>query len=263
MQQLQRRLPQSSPQDLSNSLWALAKLRVQPPQDWLQDWVAASAGLLGQFSGQAIGNAVWGLVKLGHRPGEAWVQRCLTAMHYLPQEQASEQDWSTLQVRRPGPPVACGARRCQARRLPEPAPARARLPRVHIPPPRRPPHRLAPRAVPAVPAQVALYKWGFISEDGVYEELGDGRMLFTANIDEAALSPGDLQRLQAELGEGDEAGGYEDGPWGGAGGGALQPGGAGAAVELSWYGVGGEVLEVQPSVQQAHLGAGEGLLGRV
>jgi hypothetical protein len=62
---------------------------------------------------------------------------------------------------------------------------------------------------------VALYKWGYISEDGVYEELGDGRMVFTANIDEAALSPQDLRRLQAEGEEGDEEGaGYEDGPWG-------------------------------------------------
>jgi hypothetical protein len=139
MQQLQRRLPHCSPQDLSNSLWALAKLRVQPPQDWLQDWVAASAGMLGQFSGQAIGNAVWGLVKLGHRPGEAWVQRCLTAMHYLPQEQASEQDWSTLQVRHPD---------LWPHGLPNPAPARSCQHQ-----PARAPGRAAPAALPPLPSK--------------------------------------------------------------------------------------------------------------
>jgi hypothetical protein len=112
MLQLQQRLAECSPQDLSNSLWALAKLRVQPPKDWLQDWVAASADRLDSFSGQAVANAVWALVKLSHRPAEAWVQRCLTVMHYMSEKQVSEQDWSTLQVGGGGLSWLAGCRWC-------------------------------------------------------------------------------------------------------------------------------------------------------
>jgi hypothetical protein len=82
--------------------------------------------------------------------------------------------------------------------------------------------------------QVALYRWGYISEDGEYEEVGDGRMVFTANIDPALLSQQELQELQQEgeeEEEEEEEGAYADGPW------LLSVKAGSRAGEMGWYGV--------------------------
>jgi hypothetical protein len=85
--------------------------------------------------------------------------------------------------------------------------------------------------------KVALYKWGYISEDGEYEELGDGRMVFTANVDEALLSG---QELQGDEGE---ASGLEEG--GSSVAGLPAGAGAAAAAEMGWCVLGGGQVGVR------------------
>ncbi|KAL6758814.1 hypothetical protein V8C86DRAFT_3202912 [Haematococcus lacustris] len=49
------------PQALSNSLWALATLRVRPPPAWLQAYLSASAPQLSRAAPQALANMGWAL----------------------------------------------------------------------------------------------------------------------------------------------------------------------------------------------------------
>lgn len=55
------------PQVLSNTLWALASLRLRAPPEWLDELLEASAPRLNAFGSQALANAVWALAKINAR----------------------------------------------------------------------------------------------------------------------------------------------------------------------------------------------------
>jgi hypothetical protein len=50
-----------STQDFSNTVWALATLRVKPNADWMSVFVAYSAANLAAASPQELTNCMWGL----------------------------------------------------------------------------------------------------------------------------------------------------------------------------------------------------------
>lgn len=59
------RLAQFKPQDIANTLWALATLGVQPPADWLQNALSAAERQWVRFRPQELSITIWGFAKLG------------------------------------------------------------------------------------------------------------------------------------------------------------------------------------------------------
>jgi hypothetical protein len=73
-QQLGSRAAGSTPQGYSNTLASLAKLQVAPGQEWLAAYVAAMQPALPRFKPQELATSIWALAKLGHQPPEEWQQ---------------------------------------------------------------------------------------------------------------------------------------------------------------------------------------------
>lgn len=63
------RLPQAGPREVSNQLWAVARLGVHPGAEWLDAYLSASAGVLPGCASQEVGTLSWALAKFGHTPG--------------------------------------------------------------------------------------------------------------------------------------------------------------------------------------------------
>ncbi|GLC46785.1 hypothetical protein PLESTF_001940400 [Pleodorina starrii] len=76
------RLAAFSPQSLSNSLWALSRLRCQPPPAWLEAACAASAPQLAAFSPQALATTAAALAHLEYCPGADWWAAFFEACHH-------------------------------------------------------------------------------------------------------------------------------------------------------------------------------------
>ena len=63
------------PQDCSNTLWALARLGLRPPESWMAVFVEESFTQLPRFTSQHMANTVWAFAKLGRKPPEPWMDR--------------------------------------------------------------------------------------------------------------------------------------------------------------------------------------------
>ena len=64
-------LAHMEPWQLSNVLWACAKLGISPP--WLRDWVALTCGKLRDFAGQELSLSLFALALLEFDAGSAWL----------------------------------------------------------------------------------------------------------------------------------------------------------------------------------------------
>ncbi|KXZ45968.1 hypothetical protein GPECTOR_49g552 [Gonium pectorale] len=67
-----QRLGTFGPQAISNTVWAMARLRFRPPPDWLDALCEASAPQLPAFSAQALSNMACALAHMEHLPSELW-----------------------------------------------------------------------------------------------------------------------------------------------------------------------------------------------
>ncbi|GAX73300.1 hypothetical protein CEUSTIGMA_g754.t1 [Chlamydomonas eustigma] len=76
-------LPSFLPKQLTNSLWALAKLGVAVPSSWMQQFAAASLLRLRQqkFSPQELSQLIGAVSKLRVQMGKEWMEAFLTATH--------------------------------------------------------------------------------------------------------------------------------------------------------------------------------------
>ncbi len=63
-----RKLPAYAPQALSNTLWALARLGVEPGPAWLDAYWRATAAALPAQAPQGLSNTLWAAARLGARP---------------------------------------------------------------------------------------------------------------------------------------------------------------------------------------------------
>jgi hypothetical protein len=74
-----RHMAALSPQELSNALLGVARLRAPPGPAWMALFEAASARQLaaGAADPQHHGNMLWAMAALGHRPGDAWLAALL------------------------------------------------------------------------------------------------------------------------------------------------------------------------------------------
>jgi hypothetical protein len=63
------------PSDLTDTVWALARLRYTPPQPWTQTLTAAITQALPGFSAQGLAMVIWGFSRLGLRPERQWLLR--------------------------------------------------------------------------------------------------------------------------------------------------------------------------------------------
>eukprot|EP00198_Chlamydomonas_reinhardtii_P007843 XP_001697180.1 predicted protein [Chlamydomonas reinhardtii] len=81
-----------SPQDCSNTLWALARLGLRPPESWMAVFVEESFTQLPRFTSQHMANTVWAFAKLGRKPPEPWMDRFFLESRplLLPRFKASE-----------------------------------------------------------------------------------------------------------------------------------------------------------------------------
>jgi hypothetical protein len=74
------RLQDFTPQNLANTAWALAKLRLRPPAAWSACLLAACRRSLPAFGPMDLANVAWALGNLGVRPPREWVDDfCLCA----------------------------------------------------------------------------------------------------------------------------------------------------------------------------------------
>jgi len=98
-------LPSAGPQALSNTLWALAKLRSPPPADWLDLYLARSATQLRDSAPQALANTGWALATLGptQRPPAAWraafLDATAAAAPYSPPASLAQAAWAAARLR--------------------------------------------------------------------------------------------------------------------------------------------------------------------
>lgn len=65
-------LPACSPQEACNMLWALAAAGARPQPDWLARFFDATLGGLWAWESQGLANATWALARLRYRPPGAW-----------------------------------------------------------------------------------------------------------------------------------------------------------------------------------------------
>lgn len=69
-------LASATPADLSEMVWALARLRFCPPDDaWVTRLSAAISNQLQGFSVQGLAAVIWGYTRLGVRPDRLWLLR--------------------------------------------------------------------------------------------------------------------------------------------------------------------------------------------
>jgi hypothetical protein len=71
----QAQLASMQPSDLTDTVWALARLRYTPPQPWAQTLSAAITNALPGFSAQGLAMVIWGFSRLGLRPERQWLLR--------------------------------------------------------------------------------------------------------------------------------------------------------------------------------------------
>ena len=67
-------------QDLSNTIWALARLNQQPPPAWMHSFLACAAQQLPRSSPQGVANVLLSLGQLGAQPGDAWLRQVLDSL---------------------------------------------------------------------------------------------------------------------------------------------------------------------------------------
>ena len=75
MAALADKLPACTPQALSNTLWALARLGVRPGGSWLAALLDTAHARLGLFNAQELSNSVTALARMGLHPGGRWLDR--------------------------------------------------------------------------------------------------------------------------------------------------------------------------------------------
>ncbi|GIL86542.1 hypothetical protein Vretimale_11596 [Volvox reticuliferus] len=73
------RLSIFGPQALSNTLWALSRLRCQPPSDWLNATCAVSTRQLSTFNAQALATTVAALAHMEYTPSPKWCEAFFAA----------------------------------------------------------------------------------------------------------------------------------------------------------------------------------------
>lgn len=69
------------PQDMSNLLYAFARLGHKPPAAWLAAFLAAAAAQLPLFNEQNASNTIWALAKLSAPPPADWTAAFLAHTH--------------------------------------------------------------------------------------------------------------------------------------------------------------------------------------
>lgn len=72
---MESQLGSLQPTDLSDALWALARLRYTPAEPWTQNLKAAISNALPGFSAQGLAMVIWGFSRLGLRPERQWLLR--------------------------------------------------------------------------------------------------------------------------------------------------------------------------------------------
>lgn len=71
------KLPAFPPQELATLVWALGRLRLIPPEAWVDAiWVESYEALPRMSPGQ-MSSVLWGAVRLGQAPPEEWMRRFL------------------------------------------------------------------------------------------------------------------------------------------------------------------------------------------
>lgn len=65
----------AAPADLSDMVWALARLRFTPSDAWLAALTAAITGAIQGFSPQGLAAVIWGYTRLGLKPDRLWLLR--------------------------------------------------------------------------------------------------------------------------------------------------------------------------------------------
>jgi hypothetical protein len=88
---LPRKLPQAKPQEVSNSLWAVAKSAVQLSEGDVQQLVQHFVSVLSQATPQAVSNTLWAAATLGVQLSEGDVQQLVQRfVRVLPQAKPQE-----------------------------------------------------------------------------------------------------------------------------------------------------------------------------
>lgn len=62
-----------SHQDLSDAIWALARLRYTPPEQWTEALGLAINTKLPEFEAQSLAIVIWGFSSLGQKPNRKWL----------------------------------------------------------------------------------------------------------------------------------------------------------------------------------------------
>ncbi len=75
----QQALPNFNPQNLSNTVWALGRLRHAPPPAWGAAFLEALRAKMGSFSAVQLCDTLYGLAQLGLRPEQGLLARLLVA----------------------------------------------------------------------------------------------------------------------------------------------------------------------------------------
>lgn len=66
--------PDLTPPELAGVLWALVRLRVRPPADWMDAYLAAVARVPArEFSSHAMSDVLWALATLRFQPADEWL----------------------------------------------------------------------------------------------------------------------------------------------------------------------------------------------
>lgn len=73
----QAALPTFKPIELSNTIWAVAKVSHQPDPAWLDMFMAASLDQLKHFAPTQLANVVWSLALLRCAPSKEWMAAAL------------------------------------------------------------------------------------------------------------------------------------------------------------------------------------------
>lgn len=66
-------LAQLKPIELSNTMWAFARLGVSPGEPWLKQFEYRSKAKLSQFRGVELSNTIASMARLGYRPEDEWM----------------------------------------------------------------------------------------------------------------------------------------------------------------------------------------------
>ena len=75
-----RRLDAATPQDISNLLYALARLRFRPKAAWTRVMLMCMLPKLTAFNPQHLANTIWALSRLRVRPSQYWLLEFSTAV---------------------------------------------------------------------------------------------------------------------------------------------------------------------------------------